>query len=472
MANSMPYAHYNGQHMTHMIKFRGLSLSLALLLIGLSACVADPEDIHNPNTPASPSPGSSSSPSTVGTPLPVARVAVQVQIQSAENQLIQGAEISLSSPTQPGVRQSTDASGRTTFQDLRQDAEYSFEVSAPGYQTTTRKANLSQLVTQGQSSILVGIVLNALNTSIQGRVLDNTGQPVVGATVFDSRQSVSTNGEGRFTLGYAASSGELRLAVTKSGYQSLSRSISVESGQKQDLGDLTMTRRTGPLQLGFDNTHSALGQSSGSSLGAYSGLQSTISAQGYQIQTLNSSLSEQLDSLDALMILSPATAFNVEDISAIQAFVLSGRKLIVSGEWAGFGSFDGLAANQLLAPYNLQFGLDTLRENNQGFLSVSNFLAHPVTNGLSSLHVYQSGSVRSGSGDAVAQLLARTGVNSFQIAANTGSFAIVAASSYGSGKVVIVGDTSLWSDQDSDGNGVANLNEADNKRLLQQILDW
>ena len=40
------------------------------------------------------------------------------------------------------------------------------------------------------------------------------------------------------------------------------------------------------------------------------------------------------------------------------------------------------------------------------------------------------------------------------------------------GKVIAVGDTSMWSNEDSDGNGTANFNEADNRKLLQQILSW
>lgn len=440
--------------------------ALGSALLSLAACTPD---TPTPIPGTSPSPGGSSSPnpSTSGTPLPVALVSVQLQIQTPSNQVINGAEVRLTSPSQPTQVKNTDASGRVTFSGLRKDTEYSIDVSAAGFEGASRKANPGQLATQGQNELLLGIVLNPVSSTVKGRVLDNSGAPVAGATVFDTRQSVSTDSAGRFTLGYA-SGGDIRLAVSKTGFQGLSRSITVQANQNQDLGDLTLTRRSGPLRLGFDLSHNSLGSGS-SALNAYAGLQSVLTGAGYQLSNIGSDLSNQLDSLDVLMILSPASSFSAEEIGAIEAFVLSGRKLVVTGEWAGFAGFDGGAANQMLAPFKVQFGLDTLRESNSGFLNVASFQSHPVTAGLSALKLYQSGSVLL---DGSGELLARTGSDSFQIAANTGSFAVVAAATHGSGKVVVVGDSSLWSGEDSDGNGTANLDEGDNRKLLQQIADW
>ncbi len=442
----------------------------ALLLSALLVACTDPVS-PDANPSASPNPGSSNSPGPGSTPLPTAKVQVQIQIQNGSSQMIAGAVVSATSPTQPTVKLTTDASGRVNFPELRQGGEYTFEVTAPGYEAASRKANLGQLATQGQKELLLAIVLSPLNTSLRGRVLDSNSRPVVGASVFDSRQTVTTDNEGRFQFGYSAAS-DVRLAISKAGFQPLSRSISVQSGQHQDLGDLTLATKTGPLRLGLDATHSPLGQAGTAGLGPYAGLQSAITATGFQVETLTGNLLDQLDNLDVLLILSPASSFSVEEIGAIQAFVLSGRKLIVTGEWAGFAGFNGSAVNQLLMPLNVQFGLDTLRENSSGFLTVGGFQAHPVTTGLSQLKLYQSGSVRLGASATTGDLIARTSSNSFQIADNSGSFAVICAAAYGAGKVVLVGDTSLWSNEDSDGNGKANLDEADNRKLLTQILSW
>ena len=444
-----------------------LTLLLAALL-ALSAC----ESVDVPNTPVDPSANPSSTPNPIQTPIlttPAVLVQVQIQIQTVSGQVISGAEVSLSSPSQPTLRQSTDASGRTTFRDLRNDVEYTLDVNAQGFEAASRRANLAQLATQGQKQLLLAIELNPVSASLKGRVIDSSGAPVVGATVFDTRQSVSTDSLGRFTLGYS-SGGDLRLAISKTGFQASSRTISIQPNTHQDLGDISLTRRSGPLQLGIDLSHGSLGQSADATLNSYTSLQNAIVTEGLQVRTLASSLLDQLDQLDVLMILSPSTNFSVEEIGAIQAFVLSGRKLIVSGEWAGFAGFDGQAANLLLTPFNIQFGLDTLRESDSGFLNVRSFSSHPITTGLNQLKLYQSGSVKLAASQG--DLLARTASGSFQIAANTGSFAVLAATAYGSGKVVVLGDSSIWSNQDSDGNGTANFDEADNRKLLQQILNW
>lgn len=444
-------------------------ISALLLLALLAACeTGTPNNVLPSGTPT---PGSTPTPAPGSTPLPTAKVQVQLQIQNGSSQMVSGAVVSVTSPTQPTLKLTTDASGKVTFPDLRQDGEYSFEVTAPGYESASRKANLGQLATQGQKELLLAIVLSPLNTSLRGRVLDNAGRPVAGATVFDARQSVTTDSEGRFQIGYSSAS-DVRLAISKSGFQPLSRAVSVQAGQHQDLGDLALSPKSGPLRLGLDASHSSLGLAGTAGLSRYAALQTAIGTQGFQVQTVTSGLLDQLDELDVLMILSPSTAFSVEEIGAIQAFVLSGRKLVITGEWAGFTGFDGAAVNQLLSPLNVQFGLDTLRENSSGFLNVASFQSHPVTNGLTQLKLYQTGSVRLGQATTAGDLIARTSSNSFQIADNSGSFGVVCAAPYGAGKVVLVGDTSLWSSEDSDGNGKANLDEADNRKLLQQLLSW
>lgn len=179
-----------------------------------------------------------------------------------------------------------------------------------------------------------------------------------------------------------------------------------------------------------------------------------------------------MDQIDALFVISPTRSLSADELAGLQAWVLAGHKLIVSGEWAGFAGFSAEVSNQLLQPFNLQFSGDTLRDNSSGYLDVRSFQAHPITSGLTSLKVYQSGSVRLSQADGNGEVLARTSSTSFQILTNTGAFGVLAATPYGGGKVIVVGDSSLWSDQDSDGNQVSNINEANNRQLLTQIIAW
>jgi hypothetical protein len=458
--------------MMPMIKLK--QLIPAMICSALFACGPEPNIEPIPSAVSSNTPSTTPSSDLVsGTPLPVVRVQVQIQIQTEDGSTIAGADVHLSSPSQSTQKQTTDTSGRVNFANIVRDAQYTVDVAAPGFLNATRQVQLDKLPSSGQNPLLLGVVLTPNNTSLQGRVIDQNGKAISSATVYSSanKQSVSTDNQGRFVLGFV-SGGAFSLSVSKVGYQSLSRSVTLQTGQKQELGDLSLTRRSGSNQIGFDSSHISLGQTSSSALARYQGLQNTITAQGYQIQNTTSLLSGSMDSLDALFLMSPSTAFSIEEISSIEAFVRGGGKLIVSGEWAGFAGFNGTAVNEVLVPFGLQFGVDTLRNSSGGFLSIQNFIGHPVTAGLTRLEIYQGTSLQNLGADSNFEFVARSQEDSFRIAANTGAFAVVAVANFGSGKVILVGDTSFWSDEDSDGDGLANLNEADNKRLLEQILSW
>jgi hypothetical protein len=191
---------------------------------------------------------------------------------------------------------------------------------------------------------------------------------------------------------------------------------------------------------------------------------------GFGLKSLAENM-ENLSETDILFLTSPNKAFSAEEIGAIQAFVLSGGKVVVLGEWAGFGGFNATATNLMLKPFGIAFGEDTLRENNSGMLNFSSFSSHPITESLKQVTMYQSGSVQS-QGSNTASILLRSGAGTFRIASNDGSFGTVLASTYGSGKLVLVGDSSCLSSDDANGNGVPDLREGDNLRLGLQILNW
>lgn len=439
--------------------------ALALLCSALLAC----EPVTVPDPPETPTP----QPSGVeGTPVPIRRVNVQILLRDSANQGIAGAQIKLTSPTQPPENGVSDNSGTVNFPNLRQDTEYAVEVMASNYVPTTRKANLSQLTTQNQNDITLAIVMEAISTSVSGQVFGANGQPLEGASVYDTRQSVLTDASGKFLLTYNTAAGNLNLKIAKSGYNPLTRTLAVQTGQQQDLGQLNLVVNSQPQTIGIDLTHQPLGHSSSQVSALLKGMVSALQAQGYRVELINNNLLDSLNQLDTLLIPSPNTLFSVEESSAIQAFVLSGHKLVVTGEWAGFGGFSNAVANSLLTPMNLQFGADTLRDQNSGFLKISQFETHPLTRGVSSLELYQTGSVRLVNPELAGQIVARSSESTFRIAANTGAFGVVATAPFGSGKAVVVGDTSLWLDEDSDQDQQANLNEASNRNLLEQIMTW
>lgn len=446
--------------------------ALLALCCSLSLLACTPPTV--PDGPdASPAPDGSAVPGpapSVAPAVPVPQVDVQVLVQDAANQSVNDARVSLSSSNSPTQVARTGSDGRVRFDGLRQDTTYTLSVEANGYVNASRQANLSQLATLGQRELVLGIILQPIGTSIQGRVQDAAGQPIEHAAVFDGQQTVLSDAEGRFVLSYQQAQ-NLQLSVARTGYQTLSQPLSVALNDSRDLGSVALQAGSPALRVGLDTRSQPFGRGADTAFADYQGLQQLIRDQGHSL-SVSDNLLQALAQLDVLILLSPSASLSIEESSAIQAFVRQGGKLILTGEWAGFGGFAPSTANQLLQPFQLRFGQDTLRQGSTGFVNASPVGEHPISRGLSQLRLYQAGSVELLSSTGPPQILARSPADSFRIVNNTGAFGVAAATAFGTGRVIVLGDSSLWSDLDSDGDGSSNLSSADNRRLLEQILRW
>ena len=366
----------------------------------------------------------------------------------------------------------TDSNGNALFKGIRQDVEYNIEVSRLGFVATSRKADVGALATKSQSSLSLKIIMEKITTAISGRVLSAKGQPLAGVSVFDTLQTTDTDKDGRFTLNYNTDA-NVNLSLKKTGFSVSNRSLQVQVGQVLELGDITLQPATTQRVIGIDLTHQSFGLTGTNALVNYQNVQSTLESEGYKVVRIEQDLLNVLPSLDGLLVLSPNGAFSVEEKAAVQAFVLNGNKLVLTGEWAGFGGFSHANANQMLLPFNLILGTDTLRSTQSaGFLTTSNIEDHPMVTGIQQLKFFQSASVRLDRLEALGELPVRTQDETFRIANSTGAFGLIGVTPFGSGNVIVVGDSSLWSDEDSDGNQVTNINEADNRKLLSQIFSW
>lgn len=424
-----------------------------------------------PETPATP-PLPSATPAVPGvqtTPVPIPTKEVQFLITDTQVRGIAGARISLSAPAVAQQQVTTDAQGLAHFPALRSDTEYTIRVEAEGYLTAVRTVRLLGLPSiQNSDALLLGIKLEARSSTLSGQVVDAQGKPLADAVVFDGKQSTLTDTNGRFSLAYAEPA-QLRLSFARQGYQTQVRIQTIQPDQKLELGSIQLPARTGPLRVSLDISTVPLGQKGESPLALLNSLIAELTRQGLSIRNLSSL--DNLSETDILVLASPSRSFSVEEIGTLQAFVLNGGKLIVLGEWAGFGGFDAVSANQMLKPYGVRFGEDTLRENGTGTLRITRFSAHALTRDLSQIILYQASSVQNDSAPQ-AQILARSSDSSFSILSNTGAYGVLLSSLYGAGKIILVGDTSFLSDQDSDRNGIPNLREADNLKLGLNLFSW
>lgn len=449
----------------HKIPPKFLPLILAACLG--AACVPV---VPAPGTPE-PSASASASPDGPSTP-DVTRVDVQVEIVNEQDQPVADVEVKLNSLSQAEVVTTTNAEGIASFTQISQNAEYNIEVSKTGFETTSRTADLGKLAAQSQSNLRLKIVLATINTGLSGQVVDAQGTALAGASVFDGLQTTDTDARGNFSFSYTQAQ-TVNLRVKKTGYASVTREVQLQSGQALNLGQVVLSRESAERVIGIDLTHNSFGLTGTAALQNYKQVQSTLESEGYTVRLITSELLNTLPTLDGLLVLSPQGVFSVEEKAAIQAFVLSGKKLVLTAEWAGFGGFSHAHANQVLAPFNLVLGSDTLRSTAaSGFLTTRNFEDHPMVDGIQSLSFFQSASVRLGNLAQAGALPVRTEDNSFRIVNTIGAFGLIGVAPFGSGNVIVLGDSSLWSDEDSDGNQVANIDEGDNRKLLSQIFSW
>ncbi len=451
--------------MMHKTKF----FPALFLTTTLAACVPTPQVPDSPAPSASASVGDGSPGQETPT---VARIDVQVVLVDQQDRPVTDAEVKLISVSQSEQVARTNAEGVVNFSQIPQDVEYNIEVAKTGFISTSRKAEPGKLATQNQRALNLKIVVEKITTAVSGRVVDAQGNPLPGVSVFDTRQTTDTDREGRFVLNYDATA-NVNVNLNKTGFQPTSRTLQVQSGQVLELGDVTLQPSQDQRVIGIDLTHGSFGLSGTNALQNYQNVQSTLEAEGYRVQLIQNDFLGALPALDGLLVLSPNNAFSVEEKAAVQAFVLNGNKLVLTGEWAGFGGFSHANANQMLTPFNLILGTDTLRSTQTaGFLTTSNISDHPMVSGIQQLRFFQSASVRLDRLEASGELPVRTQDQTFRISNNVGAFGLIGVTPFGQGNVIVVGDSSLWSDEDSDGNQITNINEADNRKLLSQIFSW
>jgi hypothetical protein len=452
-------------------KLNFLSASLCLLLTlsacpGPDSCESTPGSANACVVEPTPTPPATITQSAIPAPL----TDIQLLITDANVNAVTGALVEISASSVAAKSATTDGQGIVNFPQLRLDAEYSIRVQAPGFVEAFRTVNFSALPPVGiNQPLFVAIKIDAKSATLSGQITDSQGKALESAVIFDSKQSTISDAAGQFQLSYSEAS-QLRLSISKQGYNKTIKVQAVSPNQDIKLGAIPLSANNNPIKVSFDVSKAPFGLSGENALARMKLYQEEVGKAGYLLKSLGEGF-DNLTDTDILVLTSPNKPFSAEEIGAIQAFVLNGGKLVVLGEWAGFGGFNAPATNLMLKPFGLGFGQDTLRENNSGILNFTNFISHPITQNLKQVTFYQSGSVQN-MGSANATILARTSPEAFRIASNDGAFASILVSTYGSGKVILVGDTSFLSSDDSNANGIPDLKEGDNLRLGLQFLAW
>lgn len=353
----------------------------------------------------------------------------------------------------------TDASGRLRLKPLLPARDYRMCVEAPDFVTVERGPFE---IKTGEESLRLDPIDLKPAARVRGRVM-NGANPVVGAVVSDGSGQTLTDANGRYEL-RTLDSGVLTLTASKPRFTLATRSVTTQAGQWLD-ADLVVA--SAPAKVYFDH-----GVAAGVAPSEMRGLRDHLTQKGWQL--LDSPPGGEADGV--WVMLTPGRDLSSSEQERVLNFVAQGGKFILVGDWAGSKGFRTSAANEVLRRLGLHISPDLVRdfsnEERPSWLTIKRFQAkHPVTAGVSALQLYGSASVF---GLFPMLPLAQTGDKAFRVQAGlpAGTQDVIVGGPFKGGKALVVGDVSAFLDEDTDANGRSNIDEADNKRLFEQLLDW
>ena len=217
-----------------------------------------------------------------------------------------------------------------------------------------------------------------------------------------------------------------------------------------------------PLTIGLDAVRGALRSiDSGYNLALgteFTDMQEELEGAGYRVVPLHDLTPASLNQCDAVFLLHPTNesqTYTEQEIADIHAYVAAGGGLLAisDGGWSSDSTVENFEA--LLAPYGV--GLDDAPTKGEGHV-VTDFVPHPVTQGLSSVGLnYQRPLVR-----------IDTPATDLTVGDGDDDFLAVVEAEAGAGNVVIISDSAPFGFPGDD----TNLYAEDNLLLLLNIAEY
>jgi len=385
-----------------------------------------------------------------------ARQQVSLRIQSPEQTPLSGVLIHVLDLQGEQVWSHETRQEQVSLEALDWQQLYVLTLRHPDYLPVRRYLQVSP---QPQA-IEILLVMHPRAERFSGQVLGPDGHALAEAVVQIADQTVLTDAEGHFELSLGQSKYPLQATQSRSaqifrqGYQAWQGHLT--GGETQTL---TLTAATQSQRLRLDDRFAPLGLQPTALASLWQSALQDAQAQGLEV--LPWSLASLEPERDLLWLLSPSLPLDDTVQQELQDFVRAGGKLLVNTEWAGFQHYEAVSSQRLLARFGLEAGLDSLREGHDTRLHVRHFSPHYLTHNLqalqlshsSSLHVYHP---------AQGQALAFAAPGSFRILAKP-LYPVLAVATQGLGKVVALGDSSLW---------LEDYAAADNRELWLRILSW
>ena len=296
--------------------------------------------------------------------------------------------------------------------------------------------------------------------TVSGRVLDEAGHGLPGAVVTDGQASALSDEAGRYTLGMFAKA----LTVTKPGF--LAAHAAIEAG---DTPVSRLTAHPEDTQVGLDTRISS----------HFSGLRSALSTAA----TVKDYPATPLANLDVLVLVTP-TGVSISERQALARWVHAGGRLVMAGEWGGYPNQDLEFMNALASPAGITFtgatvkGIDAATQapvwdSKSAIASASLAKLAAVGAPTDQVYLYSTGALALA---APARAVLQSDPKAYSVLGDSsnrqGTQTLAAVGATGAGKVFALADSSLWSDEDSDGDGTPNIQRGANARLAGALVKW
>jgi hypothetical protein len=401
--------------------------------------------------------------------------AVMVVVR-AGGQPVEGATVRVfgdALPDQPV--QQTGADGALALTGLDGDDTLVVQAAAPGYLPAS---HTSAAVSLADGRGLLQLDLLPATGVISGRVVGDAG-PVAGACVSDGRVSTLTDAAGEFRLAVGEAQSTLKVAATGYATRTLGP---VNVAAASATGDLRLEGLGRPLTVLVANASKPFGDRDGD-LAPLAPLYRLLGSAGFQTLRQTGEALPDLSKIDIVLLPVPSAALPTDQRQALTEWVRQGGKLVVLGEWGGYGAFSVQAANDVLQPCNLAFGADTLRQvgatdAGAGLLTITPGPEPRLWDGIRQIRLRQAASVQVVEGNVVpldaqnTHPIGRIGKDGLRIAAVWGQFSPIALALVGAGRVIAVGDASLWAADGEGAGGTMDHLSDDNRSFALNVFRW
>jgi parallel beta-helix repeat protein len=256
-----------------------------------------------------------------------------------------------------------------------------------------------------------------------------------------------------------------------------------ESRENNNIASSSIYTITAGLVL-FDESHGETFSIAPNAKYSYSKLASFLKAKAYEVKALNSMpiTKEKLTNCSIFVISAPTKPFDTREVIAIREFVSNGGSLLLINEWGG-DFRQGSNLNEIAENFGIVFKNDLVNDptnnfhNTPSYALIHEFSRHSITKGVNEF-LYPAGCSLIANNFSIA----RADDDSYTTLPNIpiqalaeeerGSIAVLAATNFEGGRVVCIGDGDFCGDLDIDGDGSANIDEYDNKKLTLNIVEW